>query len=40
VNPRREGKGQSIGSIIPVKWAEAKVRRVAGKIQVMLFGKK
>jgi hypothetical protein len=40
VNPRRKGKGQSIGSIIPVKWAEAKVKRVGKQIQVMLFGGK
>jgi hypothetical protein len=30
----------SMESVIPVKWAEAKVRQVAGKIQVMVFGKK
>jgi hypothetical protein len=44
-DPVNQGASQassnpSMESVIPVKWAEAKVRQVAGKVQIMVFGKK
>ena len=44
-DPVNQGASQassnpSMESVIPVKWAEAKVRQVADKVQIMVFGKK